>query len=144
MYSTLKGLPSFEEMDKYFEISSIEDECTFPVREVRRKVIEIVSLYSKIVEELLHPDSGSAMHEVSQFTDKEKEGHLSLYKKLKKIERMGLHVALTFDEAQQAAYVSEVFASWKGIIVGLQGISSKLASAWDHEVSTKKDNGYFG
>ena len=144
MYSKLKGLPSFEEMDMYFEVSSVDDECSFPVREIRRKVIEMISLYSKIVEELLHPDSGSAMHEVSQFSDKEKETHLTLYKKLKKFERMGLDVALTFDEAQQAAYVSEVFASWKGIVGELQGISVKLVSAWDLDVSTKKDNGYFG
>ena len=138
-----QGLPPFAEMDKYFEVSSLEEE-SFPVREVRRKVVEVLSLYVKFLEELLHPDSSAAMHEVSQFTDEEREKVLLLYRKLKKFERMGAAVALTFDDAKQVAFVSDVFTSWKGLVSELQGITTKLVSAWDVKVSSKKDNGYFG
>ena len=137
-------LPSFDDLNRSFEIEGFDDDEPFFLREIRRKMCEVISFYSKVLEDVLRPESGSAMHEGSQFNEKDRENVLSLYRKLKKFERMALDVGLARDEKENAAFISQVFSAWETIVKELKGISSKLITSWDVDIASEKDNGYFG
>ena len=49
------SLPSYDELNNDFEISSIEEE-QFLIRAVRRKIAEKMDIYAKIIETILMPE----------------------------------------------------------------------------------------
>ena len=75
-------LPSFDYLNKDFEIFTIEHE-EFLLREIRRKINDKVELYVKFLDELLNPETSiTNMHESKLFNEKERNEIFSLYKRL--------------------------------------------------------------
>lgn len=145
-YETLQKkhhLPAFSEIDAFFEISALE-EHPFPLREMRRKIHDIVGHYTQVLEELLHPETSSTMHEVASLNDADREDILMLYKELRKLERKALEVSFSFDEKEDVAYILHAFKIWKGIVGKLRSVAEKLTKSWDVDIPVDKDNGYFG
>lgn len=136
-------LPAFTEIDAFFEISELE-EPPFPLREMRRKIHDIVGHYTQVLEELLHPETSSTMHEVASLNDADREDILMLYKELRKLERKALEVSFSFDEKEDVAYILHAFKIWKGLVGKLRSVAQKLTQSWDVDIPVDKDNGYFG
>lgn len=137
-------LPDFDEINLYFEIADIEEDSAFLLREIRRKIQDIAVYYAKMLEDLLHPETSSAMHEISLLTEKEREELLHTYKHLRKIERTGLHVSLSYDDQEDAQFISQAVSRWKDVVKPLRKISQKLVQSWDADTPREKDTAYFG
>ena len=72
-------LPSFEELDKEFEISRIEEDELI-LQDIKKKIIDKIYYYSEILEDLMEPDSRiRTLHELSVFNDLEKEDNFIIY-----------------------------------------------------------------
>lgn len=137
-------LPNFDEINAYFEIADIEDDSAFLLRDIRRKIQDVAMYYAKILEDLLHPETSSAMHEVSLLTEKDREELLLTYKHLRKIERTGLYIGLGYDDKEDTQFISKAVSSWNDISKPLRKISQKIALSWDSETPREKDTAYFG
>ena len=82
------SLPAFKEIDKEFEISSLED-TSFLLRNTLRKISEKLEFYTNMLNDLLQPDTSSlsSMHEISFFTEEEKNDIYQIFKQLMRLNR---------------------------------------------------------
>lgn len=147
LYSEIRGknkdLPSFEELDSEFEISTVEER--FPLRNIRRKIAEKVEYYSKIIEELLQPDTNLIpMYECRVFREDEKEDIYDVLKKLMFILRSSSEVALKSDEKEDVKFISDAFKGWTNLKPDLSKIIAKIKSSWEKETELKEDLEYLG
>lgn len=146
-YEALKkkyNLPSFEILDNEFEISLIEDDF-FSLREIRRRVLEKIEFYIKILEDLLQTDIRvSTLYEIKSFDDSEMEYVFKIYQKLMKIMRESALLNLNNDEKKNADFIINVFKEWNEIKKELSKILEKLKCSWEKEEDKKEILGYFG
>ena len=97
-------LPSFEEIDKEFEISTI-DKDEFLLREIRRKIDEKIELYAKFLEEILQPETTlSNMYESKEFNEHERNEVFKLYKKLMFFYRLSMETSVGEDDSKTSDY----------------------------------------
>jgi len=146
-YEELKkkySLPDFEELNKEFEILTIEHE-DFLLREIRKNIISKITSVCESFENLLTPDNTVvSIYEYKAFNDAEREEIFKLYKRLKVLEKLSLELSLNHDEKKDAEFINEFFSSWESIKNKIIKIIRKMRDFWEKE-STKKDNEeYFG
>ena len=79
-------LPKFEEIDREFEISSLESQ-RFLIKGILRRIAERLDMYAEVIGNLVHPDGSSltVMHEVKFFSEDEKNEMYAVFKKIMKI-----------------------------------------------------------
>jgi hypothetical protein len=137
-------LPGYTELDNAFEISQIEGEG-FLLRNIIKKILERVELYSKILEDLYHAESNiAAMYECNVFDSDEKKNIFRIYKRLLYYHRYAVELDLNYDEKTTAAYINEFWNEWQKLKVDLARIMAQLKTSWTTEGTEKKESGYFG
>jgi len=147
-YSKLKekySLPNFKEINKEFEISTIENEH-FLLKEVINKITDRIDFFSRIFEEVLQPDPSilRSMYETKSFNDEERKTAFSLYKKLMLINRQSVEVSLKKEERQEADFIKKAFDEWKELKTSISRIVDKLKDSWKKEADSKQELGYLG
>jgi hypothetical protein len=147
-YKKLKSkynLPKFEDLDKEFEISTIEND-KFLIRGIIDKIIDRIDFFSKILEDLLQPDASllRSMHEARFFEEQDKKDIYELYKKLMGISRESFEVSLKRDEKEEALFINKVFDEWKELKINLLRVVNKMKDSWKKETDIKEDLGYLG
>ncbi len=146
-YNELKkkySLPDFEELNKEFEISTIEHE-DFLLRQIRKKIADKINKMCEFLEDLLSPDNSIAnIYEYKAFDDDEKKDIFKLYKKLKVLEKLALELSLNPDEAKEAEFINNFFNSWDKIKSEMTTIIKKIKTFWEQETSKTHNLGYFG
>lgn len=137
------NLPSFEDLDNEFEISLIEE--PFTLRNIRRKAIEKVEYYTKIIEELLQPENTLInMYETKAFGDDKKEKIYFVLKKLMFFLRSSAETALKADENEDVNFLCSFFKDWIEIKSDLLEIILKIKGSWEKDTELKEDLEYFG
>jgi hypothetical protein len=137
-------LPDFEELNKEFELSTIEYE-DFLLRQVRKKIVDKINAMCEFLEDLLSPDTAIAnIYEYKAFNDNERKKIFELYKKLKVLEKLSLELSLNHDEEKDAEFIEDVFSSWDKIRNEMIGFIKKIKSFWENESTTEYKAGYFG
>ena len=137
-------LPSFKEIDEEFEISDIE-EVGFFLRKIRRKMIEKIDSFGKILESLLHPETDFAsMFECKDFNEQDMKEAIGLYKRIKIIERNASMLELECDYRSEAVFINDTYTQWKGMKGKLLSIIKKLRQCWEKEESKIKFESYVG
>jgi hypothetical protein len=138
-------LPEFEEMDRLFEISSLEKE-DFLLREIRRRIAEKLEHYIKMLEGIINPETTlSGMHECKYFNDNEKTELFDLYRKLMYYIRECDSLSLSSKDEEEAQYIMKLYGDWENLEKKLRKILVKLKDSWvDEDVSKKDIIGYFG
>ncbi|MFO8016743.1 MAG: hypothetical protein R6U32_06570 [Candidatus Woesearchaeota archaeon] len=149
-YEALKdqySLPAFDELDREFEISSI-DHSEFILREIRRKMDDKTESFIKILNVILQPETTiSELQECKQFSDEEKEKMFGLYKRLMLIHNTAALAGIECDDRKDAEFISSTFREWQGIKKQMITIAEKIKDAWkdDADISDIKDEiGYLG
>ena len=138
-----KDLPSFEDINNEFEIAAVEE--PFVLQNIRRKMIEKVEYYAKMVNELLQPDSELiSMYECKIFKEEEKEGVYDVLKRLMFFSRLSAEVGLKADEKEEVKFISEFFKGWNELKPSLLDVVSKIKSSWEMGTELKEDLEYFG
>ncbi len=137
-------LPDFAELDKYFEISTVENAKLSHVS-IRKKIAEKIQFFCEVLEGLLHPNSDlTSMYEDRFFSEKEKEGMFDLYKKLMSISRRALELSIEADEKEDAEFIKSISREWKEIKVEFYRIANKLKESWEKEAESESKLEYLG
>lgn len=138
-------LPKFEEIDREFEISTLENE-RFLINNILRKIVEKLEVYTEAIGNLVHPDASSltSMYEIRYFSDDEKNDMYKLFKKLMKINREIVELLLDADEKKEADFLNGFFNEWLNMKNDLKAYISKMKESWEKESTIEEDLGYFG
>lgn len=138
-------LPKFDEIDRIFEISTIENE-EFLLRDILGKIIMKLEYYIKLLEELLQPDTSSmsSMHEINFFTESQKRDIYFLYKSLMKLHREAIETDLIQSEKNEAEYISKILKNWNSVKQELLGYIKTMKESWDKETKMEEELGYLG
>ena len=137
-------LPDFEDIDHDFEISYIDHEAFF-LREVRRKMVDKMEYFLKILEEILQPETTiSNMHECKIYTDSEKEELYNLFRQLMIWHRNALLLTVESNDKSEAEFVSGFAKEWKSIKPLLLKSVKAMRDSWSHHTELKEDIGYMG
>ena len=138
-----KDLPSLEDINREFEIAAVEE--PFVLQNIRRKMIEKVEYYAKIINELLQPDSELvSMYEGKIFREDEKEGIYDVLKRLMFFSRLSAEAGLKADEKEEVKFICEFFKEWNKLKPNLLAVISKIKSSWEMDTELKEDLEYFG
>jgi hypothetical protein len=140
------GLPSFEELNVFFNIEkAAENETDFILREIRRIIADRLFNYARFVESLLNPVNVPmfVFSVVKILGAKEKEDLTEIYKKLAKreIDLIALDVGST--EEKEAKFIMDSFELWKDIKEDFLRIIEMVKKNWDTDVEEGKKD-YFG
>ena len=138
-------LPSFNNLNNEFEITTIEHE-EFLLREIRRKIIEKMELYTKVLESLLQPntDSLSDMYECRIFGDEEKDKLFKLFKRLMYFDRLSIETSIDENDKKSAEFINDIWKEWDKIKKELSIFIKKLKEEWLKETKIKEELGYLG
>ena len=137
-------LPSFEDLNKNFEISDIEEE-TFLLREIRKKIDDKVDTARCMLEEVLQPDTTLAgIYESRAFSDDEKGELFDLYRKLMKLHRQAFELLMKNDDVLDAAFICHVAHIWEKFKKDLSDKTQKLQKSWEKDIEDNEKVGYFG
>ncbi|MFH1316775.1 MAG: hypothetical protein ABII01_04605 [Candidatus Woesearchaeota archaeon] len=137
-------LPDFETLDRDFEASSIEED-RFLLREIRKKIVEKIEFYSKILEDIVQPEATvTSMHECKAFEENEKEQVYAVYMRMMAAHRKSITLSLEDGEPNEAKFIKEFTIAWKDIKPELIKIIKKLEESWKKDTEFKEELGYLG
>jgi hypothetical protein len=138
------GLPSFEQLDREFEIGGIEAEDS-PLREIRKKIDDKLKAMRSLLEEVLQPEANLAgIYESRAFSESEKKELFELYRKIMSKERQCMQLLIKNDEQADAAFIKSFSAEWETLKKELAGAADKLRDYWENEKEEHEKLGYFG
>lgn len=137
-------LPSFENLNKEFEISCIEAEDS-PLRDIRKKINEKIKVMRSLLEEVLQPEANLAgIYESRAFSEDEKKELFELYRKIMSKDRKCIELFILNDEQADAAFIKSFSAEWETLKKELSKAADKLRDYWDNEKEEHEKLGYFG
>ncbi|MFA5174258.1 MAG: hypothetical protein WC438_03695 [Candidatus Pacearchaeota archaeon] len=147
-YEILKNkynLPSFDEMNKLFEIEELCDcETDFLIRRIRRTISERVSGHLRFVETLLNPSNAPIFFFklIKKLDSDDKEKLNNILEELGMFEIDLVKLDLEFNEEKEAEFVNNIFNRFSEIKKQLLEIVDKL----ENGDNKKEDNerSYFG
>ena len=125
-------------------MSSIEEEA-FLLREIRRKIVEKIDLYVKLLDEWLNPEATiSNMHESKLFNEKDRQELFQIYKRLMFFDRYSIETAAKEDDEKSAGFINIVFKEWHELKENISVFVKKAKESWLEEVDVKEELGYMG
>ena len=137
-------LPSLEELDSEFEISSLESE-TFLLREIRNKLGEKIRDVCGLVGEVLHPEANLAdLYESRVFDEQEKQKLFELYKRLMVADRQTAELSVQNDEKLDAAFIRDFSREWAKMKPELVKFIRRLRESWEKDTEQGEAAGYMG
>ena len=140
------GLPTFEELNKDFQIEkATEHETDFLLREIRKFIAERFFNYLSFMESLLNPVNVPMFifSIVKTFDVKEKERLTEIYKKLAKVEVELIELDIQYNEEKEAEFIKNAFSLWQEVKEDVSKIVSVIKKNWDNETEASKKD-YFG
>lgn len=137
-------LPSYEELNWEYEIGDIEED-ELVIRNIRKKVTEKIEHTANILSGIIQPDTEiSSLHEISFFTEEEKQDVIKLYKKLMYYYRWASVLNVDDTEELNAKYIKDANEKLKEMKPKLLKIFEKLKESWTKDLTKTVDAAYFG
>ncbi|MBW2964597.1 hypothetical protein KY363_04000 [Candidatus Woesearchaeota archaeon] len=147
IYSALKakhGLPEYSVLDSEFEVSSIEEK-SFPLRNIRKKMTEKIEFSLKLLDEMIHPESGFASyHESGMLSPDERERIFVIVRKLMYYDRLSTELFFEDSDELNAAFIKAFMKEWPKLRSGILVFVRKLKDSWQKDVEKKEIVGYLG
>lgn len=136
-------LPSFEEIDKEFDMTELSD-SPFTLRSIRKKMIEKINYLKQFMEEVLQPDATlPGIVECKTFSDHQKDSLYTTYRKIMQITRKGIKAIALEDEETDAEFIKQTYQEWQQIKQEIANYSDVLVECWKKEETEEKDK-YLG
>lgn len=137
-------LPDFEELDKYFSISEIENTANL-VREIRQKIQEKLEFIAKILADLFNPEQNfAAMYELKILDEIKKKKYFVLFKKIMALLRESEKLSLKNDEKMTIAFIKDFFKEYKKIVEEIESVLGEMVALWKSPDSDKDTKEYVG
>ena len=139
------NLPSFNDIDKEFEIAAIETPGNI-LREVRHRVQDRLEFGVSILDNVCQPDPNNmrSMMESSFFNDSEKTKAFALSQKIATLWRSLTEAELINDEKSDAEFIKLVFKEWQAMKAPLLEFVRKMRDSWKKTQHTREELGYLG
>lgn len=138
------NLPEFLELDREFELSSIESEC-FLLSEIRKRMTDKINAFLGTLEDIVSPEpTPSALHEATAFLEEEKKFVLKIFRQLMALSRQSALCYLDANDESDAKFICTIANEWPGLKKDLNTIFEKLRESWLHDLERHDDIGYFG
>ena len=134
-----------KELDKELEISDLflkrKEMPDFPIRAIRRKLVDNYLLWINYLHSFTFPSSHSIViaKEADGFNEKEKNEMYRIISHLAKATRESVIFEIKRDETKEADFVRENFENLKKIKKEIEKFAEKTIEFWKKE-SEKKDN----
>jgi len=149
-YEELKqkhGLPAFDELNWEYELAGIEVDDLL-IRNVRKKVTEKFEFIANVLSGILQPESDLAsLHEVSFFSDPEKEELVKVYKQLMYYYRRASKLVVEDTPETNAEFIKEAHVALIKLKPQLLACFDNITETWKKELKELKESGekgYFG
>lgn len=138
-------LPSFEDLDREFDIVLIEPTLNF-LKQIRKKIVERLEFGLDILEKILQPDTNSYadMYELTAFNEKEKDNVLHLYKSIMFLHRLSYEIDLDDGDNKEADFIKLAAKQWGAYKKQLAPIVQKLKQSWKTEAEDESSLSYLG
>lgn len=139
-------LPSFEELNKDFQIEKVAEVKTdFLVREIRKFMADKFSNYLRFTEAVLQPMNTPMFifSIIKSVGTEEKKKLTDIYKKLVKIEVRLIELDIKFVEEKEVEFIKESYEVWQEIKKDMLGVVESIKKNWDNK-SEVNGKGYFG
>ena len=138
-------LPDFREIDFELELQDIET-TAYLLRGIIKRIGEKLDFYSRVIEEILQPDTSNiyALHESRFFDEKEKKDMYDIYVKLMNLGRSSLEISLSNDTKSEAEFITRFLDEWKDLKRELIKYTRKMKDSWKPWADIKEDLGYMG
>ena len=147
-YQKKYGLPKYDELDDEFELLYFQkiEEIKFPLRFIRRRIIDKFNAFIHFLHGILQPNTGSliSLEESKFFSDKEKDEIGKLVKEMIKFERKSVLLDVESNEKKDADFITEGLNKWKDLKKKIFLYSKKMQEGWDKEITEDKKGHYFG
>jgi len=147
-YETLQkkyNLPSFNELNKEFEIEKVQEtETDFLLREVRKSVGEKIGAFLRFLENIINPTLASifVLNSLKDLDAKDKETIKNSYEILVRLELEAIHLDIDYDEKKEAAFILKAYKKWQEIKPDMNEIV-KLMERTQKKIEERK-NSYLG
>jgi len=104
------NLPSFDSMDKEFDLSSVENEKRV-LREIRQAIRDRMEFGHMVLDSICHPDTGSvtSMIECNFFTDEEKKKAFKLSQRIMALWRVATEAKLVNEEKTDIELIKKAY-----------------------------------
>ena len=137
------GLPSYEELDKDFELLYARElfEISRPLVFIRRRICDKIGWTCGMLQGLIQPNPGSmlSIEESSFFTKEEKqENFVKLLKSLMYFTRKSIALDLESTNEEEAEFIKEICKKWAEIKPTIKKISEQLKDGWKNDKESKK------
>lgn len=145
--ATKYNLPDFEELDNQFEITSLQDvNKKFLLKAIRRRMIDKIVFFNRILESILHPNTQSiiSMHENKSFDEDERQKVIKSLRKLMKLDRESLRLDIEPNTISDANFIIKIFEEYKDIKRKINRVASIMEEAWSKEEEEIVSESYFG
>lgn len=144
-YRKKYNLPSFDSLDKEFDLSSVENEKRV-LREIRQAIRDRLEFGSNVLDTVCQPDTGSvtSMIECNFFTDSEKKKAFILSQKLMALWRTTTEAKLMNDEKTDVELIKTAYKEWPGIKDEILPFVKTMKERWKGKESIPQELGYFG
>lgn len=147
MYEELKEkyeLPSFNEINKDFEIYSISKDEDI-IREILKKMSGAIDYYIGFLEDIIQPDSRFyTLKEANVLDVNQRKKVHEIYAKLMFLNRTFNELYLSYSEERGVELIKKIFTEWQPLKMELLEIIRPLKDSWSKHTEIKPDKGYFG
>ncbi len=147
IYEPIKSkyqLPDFNELDKYFSISDIENESNV-LKEIRYKMHEKFEQIAKVLSDFFNPEqSFAAMYELKILDETKKKKYFILFKKIMTLLRESEKLSLKNIEKEDANFIKNAFKEYLSLMPDIEALFSDIINLWKSKDSDMDSEEYFG
>jgi hypothetical protein len=144
-YSSKYGFPEFEKVQKFLELSCLDDNGLLLIH-IKKNLSDKISSYIDILDPIVHPDSSAnSIYENNFFSEDEKNRIFNLFRKLMVLDKEAGISSLDESDEANAKFIKKFFDTYPEIKRELEKILNKEKESWQKEEITKIDRvGYLG
>ncbi len=138
-------IPDFNILNNEFELEIIERE-EFPLRQIRRRIVDRLVIFCKIIEEIIFPSGQNHLnnHEIRFFTEEDRKALLDLHKKMMSYERQSLVLNISSsNEEEDAKYIKQLSTDMLEFKIKILEVVKKMQNSWKQDLP-EEDQPYFG
>ena len=134
-------LPEFSRLNEDFEIEKLQEhETDFLLREIRRTIVEKISVVLKFLEIMISPNESSPAFVFAMIKEMKPEMRKSvenMYKELSLVEISSITLDLDYSEKLEAKFIKEHTKKWDLTKKDLRDLIKSLDSMWKLESGKK-------
>ena len=144
MKDSLRMKSDYSVLDRYFSLGEIDDNVRV-LKKIRSKITDQLEDYSKLLEDLMSPDSNlKDIIESKELDESERNTVFKTYKKLRYFIRWSNICELKNTDEADAEFIDECMRSFPEIHNEILLVVEKLKLCWSKDIPTSERIEYFG